>query len=66
MTTLPPGYSSLGPFYIETEKKEKFVNRCKALGKKMETVFKELIDREIGNGKEIEKTAPEEVGNAAK
>jgi len=43
MSTLPPGYASIGPIYIPSEEKEQFINVCKTEGKTMELKLKELI-----------------------
>jgi len=48
MSTLPPGYASLGPIYIPTDDKEKFVGVCKTEGKTMELKLKELVDMATG------------------
>jgi hypothetical protein len=48
MSTLPPGYASVGPIYIPVEDKEKFVAACKAEGKTMEVKLKDLIDMATG------------------
>jgi hypothetical protein len=49
MSTLPPGYASVGPIYIPEPDKQAFVDVCKAEGKTMEVKLKELLD--MANGK---------------
>ena len=63
MSTLPPGYASVGPIYIPSDDKEQFVTVCKTEGKRMEVKIKELIDMAIGK-KPWPATPVSEVPNA--
>jgi hypothetical protein len=43
MSTLPPGYGTIGPIYESIPTKDKFIEVCKGEGKTMEAKLKELI-----------------------
>jgi hypothetical protein len=47
MSTLPPGYKSMGPFYVPEQLKSDFAAKCRAEGKKMEEKHKELINEYV-------------------
>jgi hypothetical protein len=47
MANLPPGTSSLGPFYVLTDKKNKFVEACKEKGLTIGDGFNHCMDRMI-------------------
>jgi len=43
MSSVPEGYSSIGPVYMTTRMKEKFVDACKLDGKTINTKLKEIV-----------------------
>jgi hypothetical protein len=47
MSTLPPGYGTIGPIYEAIPTKDKFIEVCKGEGKTMEAKLKELIKSAI-------------------
>ena len=47
MSSLPDGYSTIGPIIVADTFKNRFINFCKKKGKSMEQALKEMIGEKI-------------------